>query len=474
MAEEKDKPEAAQDKDKTDRNRRVGRKVLAGTNFAVFTLAVLAFIVLANWFADRNDKTWDLTPNKSFSLSPETLKILKGLDRPVTIYVFDRKENLGKNRDTLSDYASASHRVTVRYVDADREPTLARQFNVRAYGTIVVSEGERHFEAQSSNEEDVTNALIRLLKGQKTVYFVQGESERDLDNTDRAGYDRFKKQIENENYQMKTLVLLQTMAIPADCSILVIAGPQHDYLPQEVDVIQKYVAGGGRLLMMLDPGVELPNLSKALAGWNVTAQNDLVIDENPLSQVFNTSPAMPLVLKYGSSPIVEPLARTATLFPFSRSFVIGKDYKPGVTDESLCETSAESFGVNDFNPKMQTVTYRPGKDTKGPLTLAVSGDVTATGADKTADRREGRFVALGTSAIASNVYLNFQGNRDLLLNMVNWLSAEEDLISIRPKPPESQHLDINNAQMARIKYLGLLGLPLLIIAIGFAVWWQRR
>jgi gliding motility-associatede transport system auxiliary component len=461
----------AEEKEKST-ERRVSRKILEGTNFAVFTVVVIAIIALANWFVERNDKTWDLTPNKSYSLSPETVKILKGLDRDVTIYVFDRKEALGKNRDLLSNYGTASNRVTVKYVDADREPGLARQFAVRTYGTIVVAAGDRHSEAQSAGEEDVSNALIHVLKGQKTVYFVQGHTERDLDNTDRAGYDRIKKQLENENYQIKPLMLLQKMEIPADCSLLVVAGPQHDYLPPEVDAIRKYVTNGGRALLMLDPGVELPNLAKLLEDWNVTVQNDLVVDQNPVAQLFGTSPAMPLIVKYGSSPIVQPLERTATLFPFTRSFVIGKDYKAGVMDNSLCETSADSFGVADFNPKMESVSFRPGKDFKGPLTVAVSGDLTGGGsADKKA---EGRFVALGTSAIASNVYLGFQGNRDLLMNMVNWLSAEEDLISIRPKPPESQHLDITAAQMARIKLLGLLGLPLLIVVAGISVWWRRR
>lgn len=448
----------------------MGRKVAAGANFAVYTLVIIAIIALANWFVQRNDKTWDLTPNKSYSLSPQTLKILKGLDHDVTIYVFDRKEALGKNRDLLNNYSTASHRVTVRYVDVDRKPGLAREFAVRTYGTIVVAAGDRHVEAQSSGEPDVTNALIHVLKGQKTIYFVEGHTERDLENTDRAGYDRFKKQLENENYQVKTLVLLQKMEVPADCSLLVAAGPQHDYLPPEVDAIRKYVTNGGRLLLMLDPGVDLPNLAKLLSDWNVTAQNDLVIDQNPVAQLFGTSPAMPIIMKYGSSPIVQPLERTATLFPFSRSLVIGKDYKPGVTDESLCETSADSFGVADFNPKMQSVSYRPGKDYKGPLSVAVSGDLTGSGPDK----KEGRFVALGTSAIASNVYLNFEGNRDLLMNMLNWLSAEEDLISIRPKPPESQHLDITTQQMNRIFYLGLIGLPLCIVIVGVSVWWRRR
>lgn len=448
----------------------VGRKVAAGANFTLYTLVIIAIIALANWFVQRNDKTWDLTPNKTYSLSPQTVKILKGLDREVTVYVFDRKEALGKSRDLLSNYATASHHVTVRYVDADREPGLAKEFNVRTYGTIVVAAGDRHFEAQSAEEPDVTNALIRVLKGQKSIYFVQGHTERDLENTDRAGYDRIKKQLESENYQVKTLVLLQKMEIPADCSLLVVAGPQHDYLPPEVDAIRKYVTNGGRLLLMVDPGIDLPNLSKLLSDWNVTVQNDLVIDQNPVAQLFGTSPAMPVIMKYGSSPIVQPLERTATLFPFSRSLVVGKDFKPGVTDESLCKTSADSFGVADFNPKMQSVSYRPGKDYKGPLSVAVSGDLTGSGADK----KEGRFVALGTSAIASNVYLNFQGNRDLLMNMLNWLSAEEDLISIRPKPPESQHLDITTQQMNRIFYLGLIGLPLCIVIVGVSVWWRRR
>src|SRR5438094_1013010 len=448
-----------------------GHKIVEGANFAVYTLVVIAIVALANWFVERNDKTWDLTPNKVYSLSPQTLKLLKGLNRDVTLYVFDRKEALRESRDVLNNDAAASHRVTVRYVDLDREPGLAKNCAVRNYGAVVVAAGDRHYESQGATEEGISNALIRVLKGEKTVYFVQGHSERDLSSTERAGYDRIKKQLENENYQVKTLVLLQKMEIPVDCSLLIVAGPQHDYLPQEVDAIRKYVAGAGRLMLMLDPGVELPNLSKLLADWNVTAQNDLVIDQNPVAQLFGTSPAMPLIIKYGSSPIVEPLARTATLFPFTRSFVVGKDYKAGVTDESLCETSGESFGVADFNPKMQSVAFRAGKDFKGPLTVAVSGNVTGSEPDK---KGEGRFIALGTSALASNVYLGFQGNRDLFMNMINWLAAEEDLISIRPKPPESQHLNMTARQMNQIFYLGLIGLPLVIVVTGTMVWWRRR
>jgi ABC-type uncharacterized transport system involved in gliding motility auxiliary subunit len=333
-----------------------------------------------------------------------------------------------------------------------------------------VASGDRHFEAQGQTEEGVSNALIRLLKGQKAVYFIQGHGERDIESAERGGYDQIQKQLQNENYQVKTLVLLQTMQIPQDCALLIIAGPKNDYLPQEIDAVRKYVTEGGHVLFLLDPGVGLPNLAGLLADWKVKVRNDLVIDENPIAQVFGASPSMPLILKYGSSPIVEPLGRTATLFPLTRSFEIGTEFKPGVTADSLCETSPDSFGVADFNPSMRAVSYRPGKDMKGPLTVAVSGTATGEGEKK----KEGRFVALGTSALAANTYLSFQGNRDLFMNVVNWLSADEDLISIRPKPPESQQLNLNSQQMRRILYLGVLGLPLLIIAAGTTVWWRRR
>ncbi len=449
---------------------RGGRRVLEGANFAVYTLIVIAILTLANWFVSRHDRSWDLTPNKKYSLAPQTVKLLKDLNQDVTVYVFDRERSFGERRDLLNMFSSASRRLNVKYVDVDRQPSLARQYGVRTYGTIVVAAGDRHFEAQSDTEEGFSNALIRLFKGQRTACFLGGHGERDLENSERIGYSKVKKEFENENYQTKTVTLLQKMEIPPDCSMVIVAGPKTDYLPQEVDTIGKYVTGGGRAMFMLDPGVDLPELSKLLAGWNVTVRNDLVIDENPVAQLFGTEPTMPLILKYGSSPIVQPIAREASLFPFTRSFSVGKEYKAGVTTDSFCETSDASFGVADFNPNMHQVSFRAGKDIKGPLTVAVSGTLSGEGEKKA----EGRFIALGTSILPANAFLGFQANRDLFMNMVNWLSADVDLISVRPKPPESQHLTMTAAQMSKVLWLGVIGLPLLIILAGTLVWWERR
>ena len=449
---------------------RSGQQVLTGANFALYTLIVIALIVLVNWFVSNHDKRWDMTPNKKYSLSEQTRKILKGLDKNVTIYAFDRERSFGERRDVLGMYKSASNRVTVKYVDPNREPALSREFGIRSFGTIVVSAGDRHMEAQGDSEEGITNALVRVLKGKRTACFIGTHGERNLESTDRDGYDHFKTQLSDENYTTETLPFLQKIDIPQDCTMVVIAGPQNDYLPPETDAIEKYMKDGGRALVMLDAGVDLPNLTKMLADWGVTAANDLVIDENPVAQIFGTEPYMPLIVKYGNSPIVDPLNGRATLFPLSRSFQVDKDSKPGITANTLGDTSAESYGVTDWNPKIKEIKFDSKKDVKGPLSVAMAGTMTAEG-DKKA---EGRFVVTGTSLIAANSFLNFQSNRDFVMNSINWLSADEDLISIRATPPESQHLTMNAEQMRRLLILGVFGLPLLIVMAGVLVWYQRR
>ena len=218
---------------------RRGEQVLTGANFAIYTVIVIALIVLVNWFVNHHDKRWDMTPSKKYSLSDQTKKILKDLNKDVNILVFDQQRRFGERRDVLDMFAKNSHRLNVKYVDPDRQPTLAKEYGIRTYGTVVVASGDRHMEAQGDTEEGITNALVRVLKGQRSACFIQGHGERNLEGKEREGYDRFKTELGTENYQTQSLLLMQKMAIPPDCTMVIIAGPQNDYLPPEIDVIRK-------------------------------------------------------------------------------------------------------------------------------------------------------------------------------------------------------------------------------------------
>jgi ABC-type uncharacterized transport system involved in gliding motility auxiliary subunit len=88
--------------------------------------------------------------------------------------------------------------------------------------------------------------------------------------------------------------------------------------------------------------------------------------------------------------------------------------------------------------------------------------------------KEGRFVVTGTSEFIANRSMRILGNSDLFLNMINWLSSDEDLISIRPKDPEDRRIQLTQGQMRLVRMVSQFVIPLGIILAGVLVWWRRR
>jgi ABC-type uncharacterized transport system involved in gliding motility auxiliary subunit len=445
--------------------------------FLAYLLVILAVLGAANWLANRHNKSVDLTSNKRFSLSDQTEKVVKGLNRDVTITYFDRTSSFQNAKDLLDRYDNLSTKLSVEYVDPDKKPTVAKTAGVRSYGTIFIDTGTKREEAKSVTEEEVTGALIRALKtGERNVCFVSGSGEGGLEDSERTGYSQAKEALERGNYKVRAISLLgadnpagaqggqpAAPAVPGDCTILVVAGPRYEYPQPVVDAINKYVQDGGRALLMLPPPLQLggqdvsaqPALSKLLDSWGVTLNRDLIYDASGVGQFFGLSEFAPLVAGYESHAIVREMREVATAFPLSRSLEV----KSGA--EKLFSTTSNSSAIT--NIAGARLAADPGKDRKGPFTLGAA-----------ASPGKGRVVVVGSSEWASNSALRFQGNRDLYLNMMNWLSSDEDLISIRPKDPEDRRLTLNRQQMGLLFWSSVVFLPLVVIGSGLAVWWRRR
>jgi ABC-type uncharacterized transport system involved in gliding motility auxiliary subunit len=454
----------------------------------VYLIVIIAVLGAANWLANQHNKSYDSTSNKQFSLSDQTVKVVKGLNRDVTVTDYDKTSAFGTARDLLDRYGNLSTKLHVVYVDPDKKPQLAKAAAVRAYGQIIVDSGTKKEEAKSLTEEELTGAIIRSLKsGEHNVCFVGGNGEHGIDDSGRAGYSNAKEALEKSNYKVKTVSLVAGGApktdakiepmgdaapgkaeVPAGCTILVIAGPKYEYPAAAADAIQAYVTNGGRALIMLDPALKIgkedtqesPALDKVLEGWGVTVDKDLVVDTSGVGQIFGLSEVVPLVTSYESQPIVRDLKETATAFPLARSL----DVKAG-SAEKLFSTSDNSYATTNLSSA--EIRIDPAKDKKGPLALGAAGTVKSGG-------KEGRFVMVGSSGWIGNNILRFNGNRDLFLNMMNWLSSDEDLISIRPKEPEDRRLNLSRRQMSVIFSSSVIGLPLMVIAAGMLVWWKRR
>jgi ABC-type uncharacterized transport system involved in gliding motility auxiliary subunit len=440
---------------------------------AIYIVVIVAVLGAANWLANRHNKSVDTTSNKRFSLSDQTIKVVKNLKQDVRITYFDRTDEFGRARDLLDRYDNLSTSLTIEYIDPAKKPTVARAAGVRNFGAIFVASGQKREEAKSLSEEEITGALIRALKtGERNACFVTGSGEKSITDENPSGFARMKEILEKNNYKTREVSLLEKAEVPKDCTILVVGGPSKDYIDPAVNAIKTYVENGGRALFMVDPPlgfgkqepVENTALLKLIEGWGVTVNKDLALDTSGVGQIFGLGPEVPLVANYESHAIVREMKGTATIFPLVRTLEVKSGGKTSV--EKLLATSDNSYATTSLGSNQ--IRIDPKKDKKGPLTLAAAGTYSGT--------QQGRFVVVGGSAWAANDFLPARsfGNRDLFLNMVNWLSSDEDLIAIRPKDPEDRRLSLTRAQMSRVLYSSLLGLPLLVIAGGMLVWWRRR
>ena len=473
------------------------RQTRYGAYAALYLIIVLAVLAAANFLANRHNKSYDATSNKRYSLSDQTEKVVKGLETDVRITLYDQTSRFTEARDLLGRYDNLSPRLSVDFVDPDKKPQAARAAGITSYGTIHVDVGAKREQAKFVTEEEITNAIIRALKGgPRTVCAVQGSGEHSFDESGRSGYSALKDVLEKNNYTTKTISLLEKPEVPADCTILMVGGPRFDYVAPAVSAIEQYVRKGGRALLLLDPPVrfgtdaigENAGLVKMLEGWGVSLNRDLVLDTSGIGGLFGLGPEVPLVSSYESHAIVRDMREIATAFPMTRT--LETKSVDGVTVDKLLSTSSNSYATTEL--ASAEIKLDDAKDKKGPFTLAAAGTIKAkkeapppgekdeakkegeTESASSDNEIEGRFVVVGSSGWVANNILRFNGNRDLAMNMVNWLSSDEDLISIRPKEPEDRRLTLTREQMSRVFYSSVVFLPLIIIVAGVSVWWRRR
>jgi ABC-type uncharacterized transport system involved in gliding motility auxiliary subunit len=432
-----------------------------------YVVVILAVIGAINWLAKTYNKSVDTTTNKRYTLSDQTQKVVKNLKKPVNVYYFDKSDSYDRARDTFDRYANLSPNFKVSYVDPDKKPDVARVEGMQAFGDIVLDSGEKKEKAKSLTEEELTGALIRVLKsGTRSACFVGGEGEHTTEDPGREGYSLFKDILEKSNYKTSTISLIEKPEVPTTCNIVIVGGPKRDMLQPAVDALKKYVDGGGRLLLMFDPVLNLPDqklgdtpaLAALANGWGVTANGDIILDLGAASRLFGAT--SPVVGSYESHPITRVMGDNATVFPLSRSLAVK------TPAEKLFSTTADSYALT--NPKMPLRQEDVEKGTKGPFVIGAAASIGS--GDKA-----GRVVVVGSSNFASNFILGAPiANRDLVLNMMNWLSSDEDLISIRPKEPEDRRLTITGGGLRVLFLSSIIIMPLLVIGAGFSAWWKRR
>jgi ABC-type uncharacterized transport system involved in gliding motility auxiliary subunit len=444
----------------------------------VYVLVVVALLAGLNYLASVHNKSVDLTSNKRYTLSDQTIKIVKNLKDEVDIYYFDETKQFPAAQDLLDRYNNLSTKLKIQYVDPYKKPQMAREFGVHAAGTIILQHGTRRSEARSLTEEEITSALIHVLKsGERMACFVGGAGEHALAETGAEDYSGVKDALEKNNYKTDTINLLEKPEIPASCTVVVVAGPRYEYPQPVVDALKNYIEKGGRGLFMLDPPLDAgkdkiaanDGLVKVLSGWGVTLNKDQVLDTSGIGGLYGLGPEVALANKYGSHPIVKEMKGSATAFAIVRS--LDAKAGPNTSAETIVSTTNNSFATTQLSGKERKVDLSKGERKSFPVAAAGTYRVPATGSEVA---KEGRFVVVGSSDWAANYVLRFAANRDFFLNIVSWLSNDEDLISIRPKEPEDRRIQLTRAQMMMVRLVSQFVIPLIVILAGILVWLKRR
>jgi ABC-type uncharacterized transport system involved in gliding motility auxiliary subunit len=284
------------------------------SNTALGFIAFLGILVLVALIGQRHPIRVDLTEGKRYSISDQSQKIVGSLKNDISIKGFyqEADPNREQTRDLLETYRYYSKKINYQFIDPDRDPSLAKHYQIRTYGTLVLEGFGKTQTIPTADEETITNAILKLTQEQqRTVYFLTGHGERDISNVDKDGYATAKTAIEKENFQVKTLNLLVDPKIPDDAALVVVADPQKPLLATELDALRQYSIRNGSVMFLLEPFSD-GGLTDFLKSYGIIISPDIIVDT--MSRVFGASYLIPVITEYGFHKITDGF-NVACFFP---------------------------------------------------------------------------------------------------------------------------------------------------------------
>lgn len=471
-------------------NDRRTRKWVYGSNTVISSIIFFAILVFVALIAERHPWRVDLTESGSFSLSEQTRNILKGLEKPVEIKCFfsaaapAQTQDRAKTKDLLETYKYFSKNISFEFIDPDVRPEVAKQYDVKTYGTLVMEGYDRKQVVPAATEENITNALLKLSrKDQKKIYFLSGHGEHSHKDTNKEGYTNAGIALQNNYYAVAELNLLQQPEIPKDAAAVIIAGPRKKIMEPELQILKSYLESGGKLFLMVDPLIDA-GVKDFLKGYGIELGDDVVVDR--LSRLFGASERIPVVVEYGRHKITDHF-ELPTFYPDARS-VSAMDPPPqGVQLHVLALTSPNAWAERDLEMlERGQAAFDEARDLKGPVPLVVLADVASKqkkdrdgGPPSRAGKEpsstgDGILIVAGDSDFASNSYFSLYGNGDLFLNAINFLADEGNLITVEPRQAKNKPMLLTQGQAKAVFWIVLVLVPLAILICGLTVARVRR
>lgn len=446
-----------------------GRQAKYSSNATILTLAVIGILVIVNLFIYNNDISWDLTEDKVNTLSTESLDILQDLEIPVYAQAFYSSSTSTDTADTLlSNFKRNSNGMfDYEFIDPYQNPVIANQAGITKDQTVVLTAGEQSDQLSYLSEENLLNSIVKLQNPETTVvYVLTGHGESSFFESGDYAMTNLQEALEAKNYAIETLNLVSSPAIPEDAQAIIIAAPQLLLEDSEVELLKDYLDNGGSLVLFSEPPfltqVDTSQTDPLWAylreSWGIKLENNLVID-------LSVDPVeLAVADQYFEHAITDEVQGYITFYPTAHS--VDFEAVDEITATDLVLTSSQSWSESDIDGIMEGQVAYDEEDVLGPINLATALENTATGA---------RVVVVGDSDFASDAYIDAYGNRDLAVSIVDWASANENLISLTTAESTTRVLVApTKAVQLTIILVGLVGMPLLIAAAGIIVGIRRK
>ncbi len=444
------------------------RSTRIGANSILMIFLFVAILMIVNFLAARHSIRWDLSENQNFSLAPQTHRVLRNLPREVTITIFTREKDPGYQayKERLDSYRQASSKISVEFVDPERQPKIAQQYGISRTDTAIFESAGQTVRVTAPSEVELTGALIRVSQdSKKRVLFLEGHGEPSLDDRERTGLFAAREILIKQGYDVGTLSLLKETAVPDHTAILVVAGPRRPVIAEEQERIHTYVEKGGHLLLLIDPDTQA-DLNPLLKQWGLGVGPGALVDlQDRLAQGDLTSL---LVRTFTEHEITQDLS-AAVLFPLARHITFDEQAGSAWDYVPLARTSPNSWAETDL--KGRVVNLNEKEDIKGPLPMAAA---LAPKAAPEEGKPRPAIVVIGNSTFATNAFVNFPGNSDFFLHTTGWLAEERNMMAITPKDSALRPFTPNPLEERTLLYLQVVLLPAAMLFSGIMVWRKRR
>lgn len=442
-------------------------------NSALMFVLLISMTILLAWTTNRYEKQFDWTAAGRHSLSNTSKEVLKKIQGPIeiTAYASDNHELRNIIKDIIKRYQLVKPDINLHFINPVAVPDEVRSLGITVDGELILRYENRSEHVKTDGEEEFTNALQRLARGaDRWLVFLEGHGERNAFGDSNHDIGLWVNSMTKRGFIAQPLNLAETDSIPDNTSVLVLASPRVDYLPGEVETIVNYVRKGGNLLWLIEPG-KLYGLDALAEELQIEIHPGTVIDfVGQLLGVDDPTIAIASAANYRPHPALKGFTLTS-LFP-ALSPIINIENEKWNFEPLIVSGDHTWAEVGELSGELA---YDEGMDEPGPLNILVSlsREVEQEDEEEVLTKKQ-RIIVSGDGDFLSNQFLGNSGNQDLATRLVNWLSNDDDFISIPTITADDLYLQLSNTSKLFIILGFMIVLPLALLCAGLYIWWRRR